>query len=107
MLLLTNSSSKQQLASSKLKSMRNIWNGYFGLTTTDTDPSHRLTKEADTKLFFSAEINNMITRKLNPKKAPGYYQISTRLLQELLRKGLVSLTYLFNAIPRLRYVQMQ
>ena len=43
----------------------------------------------------------MISKKLSPKEAPGHDQITARILQELPRKGLVMLTYLYNAILRL------
>lgn len=40
---------------------------------------------------------------LNNKKAPGIDMITARMLKELPRKGVVMLTYIFNAILRLQY----
>ena len=49
----------------------------------------------------------MISKKLNPRKAPSHDQITARILQELPCKGLIMLTYLYNAILRLRYIPIQ
>ena len=46
----------------------------------------------------------MISEKLDPKKALDHDQITARILQELPRKGLLMLTYFYNAILRLRYI---
>lgn len=42
-------------------------------------------------------------QRLNLKKTPGLDQITSRMLRELPRKGIVLLTYIFNAILRLQY----
>lgn len=73
----------------------------------DVLPDIKLTKEKEVDWFTPKEIKNMISKKLNPKKAPGHDHISARILQELPRKGLVMLTYLYNAALRLRYVPKQ
>ncbi len=51
-------------------------------------------------MFTPKEIKTTID-KLNPKKAPGQDQITVRILQELPRKAIVMLTYIFNAAIRL------
>ena len=45
-----------------------------------------------------------IKANLSSKKAPGFNLITGTLLKELPRKGVVMLTYLFNAAIRLKYV---
>uniref|UniRef100_A0A1Y1JXT3 Reverse transcriptase domain-containing protein n=2 Tax=Photinus pyralis TaxID=7054 RepID=A0A1Y1JXT3_PHOPY len=40
---------------------------------------------------------------LNPKKSPGSDLVTAKMLKELPRKGIVMLTYIFNAIIRLGY----
>ena len=55
-----------------------------------------------TKSSSPFEIYSII-KDLNPKKAPGYDQITGKILQELPRKALVFLSRLFNAIFRLQY----
>ena len=70
---------------------------------TDVRPDIHLAEAEEVELFSPREIKNMISKKLNPKKAPGHDQITARILQELPRKGLVMLTYLYNAVLRLRY----
>ncbi len=51
-------------------------------------------------MFTPKEVGVAIS-KLKPKKAPGYDQITVRMLQELSRKATVMLTYIFNAAIRL------
>jgi len=67
----------------------------------DVIPDIQLIEDKDADLFSPKEIKNMISKKLNPKKAPGHDQITARILQELPRKGPVMLIYLFNAVLRL------
>lgn len=50
------------------------------------------------------DVANEITTNLNPKKAPGYDLIAGKILKQLPRKGIVMLTYLFNAVLRLQHV---
>lgn len=54
-------------------------------------------------LIKPIEIARAIVQ-LKSKKAPGYENITAQMLKELPRKGLVSLTYIFNAALRLRYI---
>jgi hypothetical protein len=49
--------------------------------------------------FKPSEVQNAI-RQLPKKKSPGYDLISAEVLQNLPRKGLMLLTYIFNAILR-------
>lgn len=50
------------------------------------------------------EIAQEIDNNINPKKAPGIDEISPGLLRELPRKGIIMMTYLFNACFRLKHV---
>jgi len=59
---------------------------------------------ASIQLFSPSEVVFEIDKNLNPKKAPGHDEITGRMIKELPKKGLVLLTYIFNAIIRLRYV---
>lgn len=52
--------------------------------------------------FTPKEIQQAI-RNLNHRKAPGIDRITPKMLKELPRKGIVLITYLFNAILRLQY----
>lgn len=56
------------------------------------------------KLFTPDEIAEEIKTNLKAKKAPGYDLITGEVLKQLPRKGVVMLTYLFNAVLRLRHV---
>jgi hypothetical protein len=47
------------------------------------------------------EVKNVIQRKINPKKAPGYDLITGKVLQELSQKGLRAITQIYNAILRI------
>lgn len=49
----------------------------------------------------------MIKKKKNPKKALGHDQITVRMLQELLRKKFVLLTYFFNVMLLLQFIPCQ
>jgi hypothetical protein len=50
-----------------------------------------------------ATVVEVIQKNLSGKKAPGYDNISARILKELPKKGLVLLTNIFNAMLRLKY----
>ena len=50
------------------------------------------------------EVAEEIRTNLNPKKAPGFDLITGEILKQLPRKGMVLLTYLFNAAFRLKHV---
>src|SRR6266576_2351250 len=52
------------------------------------------------------EIAREIDTNINPKKAPGIDNISPAVLKELSRKGVVMLTYLFNACLRLKHIPL-
>jgi hypothetical protein len=50
------------------------------------------------------EVAQEIDNNINSKKAPGIDEISPGVLKELSRKGIVFLTYIFNACLRLEHV---
>jgi len=58
---------------------------------------------APIKFIKPIEIAREITH-LKSKKAPGHDKITAQMLKELPRKGLVLLTYIFNAILRLHHI---
>lgn len=58
----------------------------------------------DIVLVTPKEIVNWIKLNLNPKKAAGFDLIMSEILKKLPRKGAVKLTYLMNAVFRLKYV---
>lgn len=45
----------------------------------------------------------MIKGKLNSKKAPDFDLITGIILKEMLRKAIMHLTTIFNAVSRIRY----
>ena len=53
------------------------------------------------KLVSAKEIRWKIDKNMNPRKAPGIDEIT---FKELPKKGIVMLTYLYNANFRLKYV---
>jgi hypothetical protein len=59
---------------------------------------HQVTQEPAIMLT-PKEIKKKITY-LNIEKAPGLDQISAKMMQELLKKGIVMLTYIFYAVLR-------
>lgn len=59
------------------------------------------------KLFTAKEVTRMIKNNLNSKKAPGYDDVTGKLIKELPKKGIVLLTIIFNAILRLGYFPAQ
>ena len=60
-------------------------------------------EETPIKCFSPKEVKRTIQEELDPSKAPGHDLITTRMLQEIPRKGIVMLTQIFNAILRLRH----
>lgn len=50
------------------------------------------------KKFTPKEIQMVITKEINPKKAPGYDLISGKILQNLTKKTIMAITHIFNAI---------
>lgn len=54
-----------------------------------------------------SEVLKVIQKEINPKKSPGYDLITGRILKELPRKGILLLTFIFNAILRLEYFPVQ
>lgn len=50
------------------------------------------------------EVRNEIRTNLNPRKAPGFDLITGEILKQLPKKGVVMLTYIFNAVFRLKHV---
>lgn len=61
-------------------------------------------EEEEIKLITPKEVAKVIKTNLNPKKAPGFDLITGEILKQLPKKGIVKLTYLFNAAARLKYV---
>lgn len=57
--------------------------------------------------FKPSEVRSILTHGLNANKSPGYDSITGKLLKELPRKGVMFLTFLFNAMLRLDYVPVQ
>ena len=55
------------------------------------------------KPFKVKEIKEIILYNLKSKKAPGIDLLSGKVLKELPHKGVVLITYIFNAILRLEY----
>lgn len=55
-------------------------------------------------LVTPKEVTNEIKNNLNSKKAPGFDLITGEILKELPRKGFVMLTYIINAVFRLKHV---
>ena len=76
------------------------------ITTNVTPTINYEHKNIGIKYFSPREISAAI-KKLNPCKAPGFDLITARILKELPRKGIVMLTYLFNATLRLKYIPTQ
>jgi hypothetical protein len=61
--------------------------------------------EEKIKLVTPAEVKREITN-MKVKKAPGINKITSNILKQLPRKGIVMLTYLINACFRLKYVPL-
>jgi hypothetical protein len=61
---------------------------------------HDQVTEEPTIMLTPKEIKKEITY-LNNKRAPGLDQISAKMIQELPKKGTVTVTYIFNAVLRL------
>jgi len=59
------------------------------------------------KKIWINEVKNVIQRKIHPTKAPGYYPITGKVLQELSQKGLRAITQLYNAILQIEYFPCQ
>lgn len=59
------------------------------------------------KHFSPLEIAKEIDNNLNPKKSPGYDEISPKILKELPKKAIIHLTHIFNAILRTEYIPEQ
>ena len=79
-------------------------------TPNDDTIDRAVSEYIDTDLATTSNIR-MLTpkqieieiRHLSTRKAPGIDHVSPLMLKELSRKGIVLLTYLFNAIIRLQY----
>ena len=59
------------------------------------------------KHFSPLEVAKEIDNNLNPKKSPGYDEISPKMLKELPRKAIIHLTHIYNAILRMEYIPEQ
>ena len=53
------------------------------------------------RFFTPLEVAYEIDNNVNPKKAPGFDEISQRILKELPKKAIILLTHIYNAILRL------
>jgi len=60
--------------------------------------------DAKLKLVTPLEVAKAIDTHINPRKTPGADEISNKILKELSRKGIVLLTYIFNAYIRLEWI---
>lgn len=58
------------------------------------------------KSITPAKLVNTNDKHRNPKEALGYDLITVQALRKLLRKAMMKLTHLFNAVLHLRYVSM-
>lgn len=67
-----------------------------------------ITYREDQKLTFFTphEVASEIDRNMNPRKAPGVDEISAQVLKELSKKGIIMLTYIYNACMRLKHVPL-
>jgi hypothetical protein len=59
------------------------------------------------ELLTLKEIQNIIQKYLNPRKASGYDLITGRILKEMPSKGIVHLTTICNSIIRIGYFPVQ
>jgi len=59
------------------------------------------------RFFTPLEVAHEIDNNINPKKAPGFDEISPRILKELPKKTIILLTHIYNAILRLESFPMQ
>ena len=87
--------------------MANTFKPHAPQTTQEIINTTRNADKTKIKLTTPNEVATEIRTNINPKKTPGYDQISGIMLKELPRKGIVMLTYLINAAIRLEYVPAQ
>ncbi|VVC38285.1 Ankyrin repeat-containing domain,Reverse transcriptase domain [Cinara cedri] len=59
------------------------------------------------KHFTPLEVASVIDDNLNPQKEPGYEEINPKILQELPKKAIIHLTYIYNDILRWEYIPEQ
>lgn len=69
----------------------------------DVLPDNAVEVSDTIKFFTPLEVAGEIDR-LNLKKAPGADNITAAMLKELPKKGIVLLTYIFNAVLRIKHV---
>lgn len=69
----------------------------------DVVPNTIIENSDPLKLFSPREVADQLD-KMNPRKAPGIDQVTTPMLKELPKKGIVLLTLLFNAALRLCFL---
>lgn len=81
---------------------------YKVFQTYDTQSNVELTKtyKCDAKLKYVTllEVAQAVDNDINPRKAPGVNKISPKIIKELSRKGIVLLTYIFDACFCLEHV---
>lgn len=71
---------------------------------TRIEPAISYKGNAELKHVSPQEIAQIIDKEIKLNKAPGMNEISPKILKELSRKGVVLLTYIYNACFRLEYV---
>jgi len=59
------------------------------------------------RFFTPLEIAHEIDNNINPRKAPGFDEISPRILNDLPKKTIILLKHIYNAILRLESFLMQ
>ena len=57
--------------------------------------------------FKYKEVETVIKKEINPKKAPGFDLITGKILEELPEKCIQKLTHIFNAVLRVEYYPLQ
>ncbi|PNF19341.1 putative RNA-directed DNA polymerase from transposon X-element [Cryptotermes secundus] len=57
--------------------------------------------------FKYKEVETVIKKEINPKKAPGFDLITGKILEELPEKCIQKITHIFNAVLRVEYYPIQ
>lgn len=102
----------QAVSKIKPKYTPNTWRVYFNPMISHPNSirnnSNHLTKQEKKIRFFTPlEVAHEIDNNINPKKAPGFDEISPRILKELPKKTIILLTLIYNTILRLESFPMQ
>ena len=70
---------------------------------TNIIPNTSMTKGEPIRFFSFREIATELC-PLNPKKTPGFDDVTANMLKELPKEGIMMLNYVCNTAPRLHYV---